>query len=180
MRGIEKKVNVVVVSDHGMAPTSPEKTIFLEDYLDPTTMRVASWGQLLSAEALNGNNNALLQTLQKVPYLTAYRKCATPASFHYCQNRRISPVLALADEGWNITTRKMFAARANPERGSHGYDNRLVSMRAVFLASGPGLKTNRLIAEFENVHVYVLMCHLLGIAPAEHQGSLEVFRAVLD
>ena len=46
--GIEERdltgyVNVVVVADHGMANTSPDSVIFLDDYIDLSTLRVADW-----------------------------------------------------------------------------------------------------------------------------------------
>jgi hypothetical protein len=42
----------------------------------------------------------------------------------------------------------------------------LPSMRAIFLATGPGIKRGLTIAPFENIHVYSLMTDLLGIVPA--------------
>lgn len=33
-RGLADQVNLVVVSDHGMAAAHPEKLIFLDDYID--------------------------------------------------------------------------------------------------------------------------------------------------
>jgi predicted AlkP superfamily pyrophosphatase or phosphodiesterase len=178
-RGIEKQINIIIVSDHGMAPTAPEQAIFIEDYLDLRTLRISTWGALFGAEAPDGNNEPLIDALRKVPHVTVYRKCAMPGRFHYCHNPRISPILLLADEGWNITTRTRLAARATPERGSHGYDHQLPSMRALFIATGAGFKHGQRIPGFANIHVYVLMCHLLGIKPASSEGKLATFQSVL-
>ena len=40
--------------------------------------------------------------------------------------------------------------------GNHGYDNRLVSMRAIFAAVGPDIAEYKEISEFENIELYNL------------------------
>lgn len=37
--------------------------------------------------------------------------------------------------------------------GSHGYDNRLLSMRTIFVARGPRFARGRLVPAFRNVEV---------------------------
>jgi predicted AlkP superfamily pyrophosphatase or phosphodiesterase len=177
-RGIDRQVNLVIVSDHGMAFSRPEQKIFLEDYVDLGALQVAVWGQVLSAAATDGNHEALIASLQKLPHATVYKKCELPERLHYCKNPRISPVIVIADEGWAITTRKHTAENSH-DYGMHGYDNALPSMRALFIASGPGLKRNKRLPGFPNVDVYELMCHLLGIKPAQNDGTLGSFRTVL-
>ncbi|MBI2683576.1 MAG: alkaline phosphatase family protein [Acidobacteriales bacterium] len=178
-RGIEGQVNVIVVSDHGMIPTPADQKIFLEDIVDPASLRVVTWGQLLSVEALDGNNEALYQKLRRIPHATAYRKGEMPARFHYSEGRRIPPVLVLADGGWEITTRKRLADRTMVEVASHGYDNELPQMRALFVAAGPAFRPGRTIPGFPNVDVYPLLCRILGLEPAKNDGSLAPFLPVL-
>ena len=50
--------------------------------------------------------------------------------------------------------------------GEHGWDNALPSMRAAFLAMGPGIPAGATIEEVENIDVYPLMTELLGLRPA--------------
>ena len=63
--------------------------------------------------------------------------------------------------------------------GTHGYDGRLQSMHGLFVASGPRFKRGMVAAPFENIHVYELMCGVLGIAPAKNDGDPAVTRDML-
>jgi hypothetical protein len=88
-------------------------------------------------------------------------------------------VLILADEGWEITTRAAQAKRTKPERGDHGYDNQLVSMGATFIAVGPAFRRGAVIPPFENIHIYHLLCAVLGLRPAPNDGDDRLVRAAL-
>jgi predicted AlkP superfamily pyrophosphatase or phosphodiesterase len=56
------------------------------------------------------------------PNLTSYLKEDIPAHYFFSDNRRITPILAIADLGWSITTRPSRTRYTGT--GSHGYDNR--------------------------------------------------------
>ena len=60
----------------------------------------------------------------------------------------------------------------NPEKGNHGYDNRLQSMKPIFYAAGPNIKKNYKTEPFKNVDIYPLICELLGIPPSPNNGSV--------
>lgn len=83
----------------------------------------------------------------------------------------MAPVVAAADEGWNICLGDPGEACFNC-CGNHGYDNELLSMHPVFLAAGPSFRKGLLAPPFQNVDVYPLMCHLQGFSPAPNNGSL--------
>ena len=57
--------------------------------------------------------------------------------------------------------------------GTHGWDNSLMSMKPIFLASGPNFKRNVRFGPIRNVDIYPLMCELMGIPPGPTNGSLE-------
>ena len=68
----------------------------------------------------------------------------------------------------------------NP-KGSHGYDNELDNMKAIFIASGPSFKTGYKRDEFENIHIYPLVAHILGIEPFELiDGNLDKVKDLLS
>jgi hypothetical protein len=85
----------------------------------------------------------------------------------------------LADEGWTISRTERVQTSGPPVGGTHGYDNTLVSMGALFVAAGPDIQHGRVIAPVANVHVYPLLTHLLGVRAAPSDGSLDAMRAVL-
>jgi predicted AlkP superfamily pyrophosphatase or phosphodiesterase len=94
-----------------------------------------------------------------------------PERLHYRDNPRIPPVLLLADEGWEVSTRQSVASRRKPERGDHGYDPALVSMGATFIAAGPAFRHGTVLPPFENIQVYSLLCAVLGLRPAPNDGD---------
>ena len=55
----------------------------------------------------------------------------------------------------------------------------LRSMQAVFIAHGPAFRRGTTIPPFENVNIYSLLAHLLGVTPSANDGSLAPFRAIL-
>ena len=57
-------------------------------------------------------------------------------------------------------------------RGAHGYDNRVQSMQATFIAHGQAFKSGFVAEPFENVEIYNLMCKILGLTPAKNDGDL--------
>lgn len=56
------------------------------------------------------------------------------------------------------------SAKEKFKAGVHGYDNQEPSMRALFIASGPAFKRNYTAVPFENVDLYPLLSHVVGLA----------------
>jgi ectonucleotide pyrophosphatase/phosphodiesterase family protein 7 len=52
-------------------------------------------------------------------------------------------------------------------------------MAGVFVATGPAFANGKIVDPFENVHLYALLCHILGIEPAPNDGNLDAIRKVL-
>lgn len=94
-----------------------------------------------------------------------------PEEFHYKHNQRVMPIFIVADDQWVITQNMT----QMDVLGNHGYSNKYADMHPFFLAHGLLFKENypNYISEpFENVNIYPLMCHILGIEPAPNNGSL--------
>ena len=182
--GLADRVHYIFVSDHGMAALSPERTIVLDDYLDPATVDVIDWAPVLGLSSNDGNTDKLYAALKdKHPSLAVYRKDEIPAEFRLANHPRLPAVFAIADEGWFIASRKDLERWKEPDRhfpgGTHGYDPRFKSMHGLFIASGPRLVSGVRVPAFENIHVYDLMCALLGIVPAKNDGDPAVTRNML-
>src|ERR671910_635161 len=58
-QGLEERVNVVVVSDHGMARVDPGHLIYLDDFVDPATVNIVDLGAVLSLSPGSGAGDAL-------------------------------------------------------------------------------------------------------------------------
>lgn len=83
------------------------------------------------------------------------------------------------DDGWDALTPDMLARHAHAYRGTHGCDNALPSMRAVFVATGPSFEAGRTVEGFDNVDVYPLLARLLNVPAAANGGDPDTFDAVL-
>ena len=52
-------------------------------------------------------------------------------------------------------------------------------MQATFIAHGPAFKRGFVADPFENIHVYELMCKILGLKPAKNDGDLSRVKDML-
>jgi len=174
------RVNLIIVADHGMAATSASRRIVLEDYLDSASYHVVDLNPVAMLVPAPGKEDEVVSRLSAVEHLKVYRKARIPARWHFRDNARITPVVAVADEGWVIATRERIARNANyGDGGTHGYDNATTSMQAMFVAIGPAFAVGKEVPRVRNVDVYDLMAHVLGLRAAPNDGSLDSIRVVL-
>lgn len=174
-------VNLVVVSDHGMAELSSERVITLGDYVDMSKVQVDFSGATAGLRPLDGNVDALSAVLKKQEkHFHVYRREQMPNRFHFRDNDRIPPLVLVADEGWYITQRTA-AEQAGRTllKATHGFDPELAAMGGIFIATGPAFRHNVVLAPVENVHVYNLLCATLGLTPAPNDGDDQLVKKVL-
>jgi predicted AlkP superfamily pyrophosphatase or phosphodiesterase len=180
--GLQSRVHWIVVSDHGMAPLSGDRVIVLDDLLDVSTVDLVEVGTMLTLNPKGGNGDAVYASLHgRHPHLRVYRSSDLPARYGLAGHPRVPAIVGLADEGWTVVTRDRLARR-DPSRawgGAHGFDPAFTSMQGLFVAAGPRLKSGLRVPGFENLHVYALMCEILGLTPAPHDGDDRVVRAWL-
>lgn len=181
-RGLTDVVDVVVVSDHGMTGLSNDRVVYLSDYVDYSIINVYENGPIALIEPKNPDDILTVYNFLHGahPNMTVWLKPDIPLKYHYSQNRRITSIFALADEGWWLSRGR---PPIEPElwlKGTHGYDNMLHSMQALFVAAGPGFKQNVTFPEMRNLDIYPLLCYRLGVSPAPNNGTLDVLRPYLN
>ena len=163
--------NVIVVADHGMAPMSAAREVFLDDAVPRDAFRLLVGGALVTLYPTQGReaevDEALIRPHQ---HFQCWRKAELPARFHYGKNPRVAPYVCLPETGWRLTTRDFKPSK--PERGAHGFDPDSPEMAAIFVANGPDVRPGVVLAPFDNVSVYPMLAKLLGVAPAENDGDL--------
>jgi predicted AlkP superfamily pyrophosphatase or phosphodiesterase len=174
-------VNVIVVADHGMSETSPARTIALDDFVSMDSLDVGDWNPVATLIPKPQRDDYVYRALHNAhPHLQVYRKGELPAHLHYNSGARVTPIVAIADDGWSIGTRSELAKMPRDHAtGAHGYDGTLPSMGALFVAAGPAFRRGVTIAPFTNVHVYPLLAELLRLKPAKTDGSLDSVRVML-
>jgi predicted AlkP superfamily pyrophosphatase or phosphodiesterase len=178
-RGID--ANLIILADHGMIGTAPERTIFLDDLVDLNAAKPvfteAVAGLNISADAKGATARSML--LKPQPHMTCSNKADLPARLHYGTNPRIPDVICIAEPGYLIETREEFSRRKRPLLGEHGYDPDTAEMAALFIAHGPAFVSGLEIGAFDNVDVYPLMARILEIPPAKNDGNSNSLRQIL-
>ncbi len=176
-------VNLVVVSDHGMAATSIDRTIAVESLLAPDDAEVIAPGQVVGFRPRAGREAIVEQRLLAPhDHLQCWRKQDMPVRWQYGRHPRIPPFVCQAEEGWLLVHQSYIDRRRASGwsgGGAHGYDPALPSMRAIFLAQGPAFRSGARIPAFDNVDVYPLLAHLLGITPAPNDGDATTLEPLL-
>ena len=180
-RNLLEKVNVIIVSDHGMAATRASQIIFLDDYIDLDGVDVIDWNPVAVINPRGVEEETIYQRLANAhPNLKVYKKNEVPRRFNYGKHLVTPKIVAIADEGWSISSRPYVARRLGyGHGGNHGFDNQLTSMGATFIASGPAFKSGVTVEPFRNIHIYELMAEILDLEPAPNDGALDSVRVVL-
>jgi predicted AlkP superfamily pyrophosphatase or phosphodiesterase len=179
--GLADRLDLVVVSDHGMSPLDADRVILLDDYLDLSTVDVIEMSPVLQlrprSPAPSALDDAYRALKDRHPALAVYRREEVPEHLHYRDSARIQPIVGLADDGWEIMTRAEYAgqqASGAPPGGGHGYDPRHRSMQGLFVAAGPRIREGLRVPAFDNVHLYDFLCRLLDLVPADNDGDARV------
>nr|XP_020506950.1 ectonucleotide pyrophosphatase/phosphodiesterase family member 7-like [Labrus bergylta] len=181
--GLTDKLNIIITADHGMTTVKRGGTVneiilskipgfsfrdikfHLVDY-GPSGMLLPKEGKLETVyQALKGGH----------PHLHVYKKEEMPARLHYSKHPRLLPIILFADPGYVING----FLPVQFHKGEHGFDNEEMDMKPFFRAVGPDFKKNLVFAPFETVHVYPLMCHLLGMKPEINDGHLDDTKGML-
>lgn len=167
--------NIVVVSDHGLAETAPDRVVRVEDIAPAGTYRLIASGPYAGFDPLPGHEAALADALlRRHDHVRCRRKDELPARLHYGRHRRVPAFICLVDSGWELNP-----AGTDPKRGNHGWDNSDPEMMAMFLANGPDFARGRKLGVVDNVDVHPLLLKLLGLEGAPGDGSLAPFAPVL-
>ncbi len=172
-------VDLMVVSDHGMAETEGSP-IYLQAYTDLGGISTA--GALLYPGSEAAAGQAYEQLKIADARFAVYRRADLPKGLHANTSAREGDPVILALAPVRIRAQRPAAAEAPepPEAGSHGYDSRLVpQMRAIFCAEGPDVRRGVRLQPFENIHLYLLIAEMLGLHPPQGDGSEGVLSPVL-
>jgi len=166
-----RRINLIVVSDHGMGPVSSEKYINIKDVI-PDRMISGIFGSnpVMTINPMSGKTDSILYLINRVNGVKSYRKSEVPARWNYGTNLRIAEIVVVADSSWTIGTRPVVPGRKG---GAHGYDNANTDMHAIFYAVGPAFKKNYSFDRMNNIDIYNLICKILKIKPAPNDGNLK-------
>ncbi|KXB50891.1 type I phosphodiesterase / nucleotide pyrophosphatase [Bacteroidales bacterium KA00344] len=159
-------VNLIVLSDHGMAWVEQRNNIGIKGLLKPEWVTMISGSVPCNIYAKEGCTDSIYHALKPLNHAQVWRKQDIPSYLHYGSNARVGDIVVNPDIGYVVYDGDITAG------GTHGYDPTLQEMHAVFRAVGPDFK-HIWLPHFENINIYPLLCKLLGIVPAGNDGNLE-------
>jgi predicted AlkP superfamily pyrophosphatase or phosphodiesterase len=172
-----KKINLIILSDHGMSLVSSDKYVNIKALVPERMIASISGGNpVYLINPSEGKKDSVLYLLNKARGLKAWNKSEVPAKWHYGTNPRIPAIVVVADSSWSIGTR---SDGSSIRRGAHGYDNLNSDMFSIFYASGPCFKRNYRFRELNNIDVYNLICRILDIRPAQNDGNFAHIKGLL-
>ena len=176
-------VNYVFVSDHGMAAIDTlQGGLSLPSSIDTSKFTISGSETLQHLFAHDKKDiPAQYAALKKehAPGWNIYLPDETPAYWHYTSKDdrygRMGDILLAAQYPHMLYLKDH---RLIP--GEHGFDNHISDMGATFYAWGPAFKKGWKMPPFENVNVYPLMAHILGLhVPADIDGRFDVLKGGL-
>ncbi|RLV92229.1 hypothetical protein JA1_003262 [Spathaspora sp. JA1] len=193
-RNLDNIVNLIIVSDHGMAQTSNDRLLYLDDLTDLSKLEhIDGWplfglrprddisvddiyneiSKKLSQLGDNITSNYHIYKVEDLPQEWKFGGKLQDHKFNY----RLAPIWVIPEVGYSITTHqqmKEYDYEYKP-RGAHGYNNTHLLMRAIFLGSGPYfnsiLPQSGKVKPFANTEVYNLICDSLNIIPGSNNGT---------
>jgi predicted AlkP superfamily pyrophosphatase or phosphodiesterase len=170
--------NIVIVSDHGMAPVSADHLIRVDLIAPPNSFRMVNGGTFAGIEPKPGKEQALAAALRTPQsHMQCWRKAHIPARFAFGRNARVPSFLCLAQVGWLITQDGIGGETRN--LGAHGYDNDAPEMHATFIAEGPSIRPGMILAPFDNVDVYPFVMRLIALRPLVSDGTIRPLESAL-
>lgn len=189
LKSYELDINVIIVSDHGMMEVSADHFLNLTDLTKDIPARVVNNGALAHVylEDQRDKEN-IIKELKKSDLPIHISDVDDKENFQDLMYKdRIGDILIIPDRyyylAWETTLTRM---RANMDRldtdkfGEHGYSPAYKEMHAIFYAKGPAFKSGLEIETFQNIHVYPLVCKLLGLPiPENIDGKQEVLEPIL-
>ncbi|KAJ6659694.1 hypothetical protein lerEdw1_018407 [Lerista edwardsae] len=180
--GLKDSLNVIITSDHGMTTVKKKPDvdeIMLANYIkfaDLVKFDIVDYGGMGMILPKPGKEEEIYQALKNAhPHLQVYKKDELPERFHYARHERVLPILLYGDSGYSVNGR--FILYFN--KGDHGFDNEDMDMKTIFRAFGPDFKKGYLAEPFDSIHIYPLMCQLLGVHPEPNNGSLAFTQGML-
>ena len=187
-KGIEKTglpVNIIIVSDHGMSTVSISNFIPIEKIENDSLYTSIDNGAIVNIHPNNKNQIDSIYTYlkKKESNFKVYKTENTPGFEYIPKNKNWGAIQILPDFGYYFSSTKGIASkkqRANTNFGVHGYDQKYKDMHGIFYANGPAFKKAYRTPSIKNIHIYPLMCEILGLeVPSNIDGNLDQIKNIL-
>ncbi|HEY3740340.1 MAG TPA: alkaline phosphatase family protein [Bryobacteraceae bacterium] len=184
LKKAHQKIDIFIVSDHGMANVAPMIDLGkLANFDGVLTSGAGTDFKVYSSDTHKIDEIYDALTRAHDPRFVVYRRADIPARLHYSDNKRIGDLVVFSVErvGIGLIDPKRPPRTGPPQKGTHGFDLESVpEMRASFFAAGPDLKKGLVIDEFQNINIYPLIAKLLRLEIHDKiDGDVKVLAPIL-
>lgn len=191
LKSFDMPIHVILVSDHGMVDVPRSQLINLEPLVEGLDARVVNSGALTHLHLQDPSEKEKYQKLiesrgEHIHVIDIEdRAYYEDLSLH---RDLMGDLLIIPDLGYYLTdSRGLFryqnraASMKTEVFGEHGFSPDYQEMQGIFYAAGPGIKSGEVIEPFSNIHIFPLICELLGLPiPENIDGKLEVLEPILN
>lgn len=190
LKSFDLDINVILVSDHGMADVTKDKLINLDKLTEGIEARVVNNGALAHLHLAKPEQKAeVIKMLEGREGNFKIEDVSSRVSYKDTSKypKRMGDLLILPELGYYLADeRGIFRYQNNSAImktdvfGEHGFSPEYREMHGIFYANGPAIKEGLKISRFENIHVFPLICQILGLPiPDEIDGKSEILAPIL-
>jgi predicted AlkP superfamily pyrophosphatase or phosphodiesterase len=190
LKSFDLDINVVLVSDHGMADVPKDKLINLDQLTEGIDARIVNNGALAHLHLVDPTKKSeVIQVLRQRAGNFTVEDVASRESYQDISKypARFGEILILPDLGYYLADeRGIFRYQNSSARfktdvfGEHGFSPQYREMHGIFYANGPAIREGLKIDRFENIHIYPMICQILGLPiPKDIDGKAEVLEPIL-
>lgn len=170
------KINLIVLSDHGMRSISLDKAIVLEDYIKKNWIDGIYGGNpFYFIKARTQYTDSIYNALKHIKHLRIFKHGKAPKRLHIGNHAHSGDFAVMTNPSWSL-----FVSHANKkEGGTHGYLNTDKQMSALFVATGSSFKKGYKKHSIQNIDIYNLIAKTLRIQPAPNDGKFRRVKRLL-
>lgn len=178
-------INVIIVSDHGMADMATTNLIPVESIQNEALFLAIDNGSMVNIHPKHEQETErIFQDLKaKENHFKVYKTEDTPGFEYLPKNKDWGAIQLLPDAGYYFSNERNIANLKENNIsviGVHGFDSTNQDMHGVFYANGPAFKSDFQMPSFQNIHIYPLICKILGLEiPDTIDGKLSIIEGVL-
>lgn len=188
LKGIEETglpVNIIIVSDHGMASQSTENLIAINDVYNDNLYTLINNGALVN---IHPKKNVPIDSVfsflkKKERHFKVYKTSNAPGFEYTPKNKDWGTLQLIPDKGhYFVSATRIEALKKSKIRttGVHGFDPKYQDMHGIFYAKGPAFKEGFTVPAVKNIHVYPILCKILGLqVPDDIDGKIEELESIL-
>ncbi|MBL4604613.1 MAG: alkaline phosphatase family protein [Flavobacteriaceae bacterium] len=178
-------VNIIFVSDHGMTEVTSNQYISIETVKNDALFLTIDNGAIINIYPKDTiQTDAIVQSLKtKERHFKVYKTKNTPGFEYTPSNKNWGAIQILPDFGYYFTSQKRVDELDKlpiKAYGAHGFDPKYKDMHGILYANGPAFKKGYTFNSVKNIHIYPLLCKLLGLEiPTDIDGKLSQVDSVL-